>query len=331
MKDLEYVLSCLSDELQSVFHMLDTVVFEKITEIRIRRDKPLVVVIRNTSYFIDYNGDLYDYVYSGAVSVDSDSFDKLFLKLCDYSIYNSVDNLKNGYITLGNGARVGVASTAVYNGSVMQSVKDITSLNIRIPRQIKGCADSVLNFLYVNAFPSVIVAGVPNSGKTTLLRDMARQLSDGFNNHFAKVCVVDERNEIAGKNNSLISMDLGVNTDVLCGFSKAKGIELATRTLSPEIIICDEISTPQELDSIKFGFSTGVSFALSIHIASKKELVTKPIIQKLLDTGEFAYIVLLDGHSYKTEIIEASQIYDEILRNDNLDNILNRLGVTIIK
>lgn len=331
MNKLDYIISFLGEETQAVFNMIDTVIKEKITEIRIRRDKPLTIVIRNTSYFIDHNGDLYDYVYSGCVNIDGKAFDELFYRLCDYSLYSSMENMKNGYIILSNGARVGIASTAVFNDGSMQSVKDITSLNIRVPRQVDGCADSVLNFLYMNAFPSIIVTGAPNSGKTTLLRDLAKQLSNGFGSHFRKVAVIDERNEIAGKCNDSFTMDLGVNTDVLTGFSKAKGIEIATRTLSPEIIICDEISNLSELESIKFGFSAGVSFALSVHASSKSDLAKKPIIKGLIETNEFEYIVLLDGRNYSDEIIEVSEIYDEIHRDDNIDSVLNRLGATIIK
>lgn len=321
----------MSDEIQTAFCMIDDAAKEKITEIRIRKNKPVVVVARNTSYFIDYNGDLYDYVCSNAITIDKESFDKLFYRLCDYSVYNSVESMKNGYITLNNGARVGIAATAVVNKSEIQSVKDITSLNIRIPREIKGCAESVVNFLYLHSFPNVIIAGAPNSGKTTLLRDMARQLSSGFNNKFAKIAVVDERNELAGKNNDFISNDLGVNTDVLTGFSKAKGIELAIRTLSPELIVCDEVSTTDEVDSIEFGFSTGVSFALSVHISNREDLYNKPIIRRLIETQAFTYIVLLNGHTYTFEIIEASDIYDEIIRSNNIDTILNKLGATVIK
>lgn len=330
MSKIDSVLSCMNEELQAVFNMLDVNILNRINEIRVRRNNKLIIVIKNTSYFLDYNGDIYDYPANNAVSVNSECFDKLFMCLCDYSVYSNMDNMKKGFMTLSNGARVGIASTAVYDNYGLMSVKDITSVNIRIPSEIKGCADSILNFLYVTSFPSIIVAGKPNSGKTTLLRDLARGLSGGFNNRYAKVTIIDERNEIAGKQNSELTMDTGINADVITSFSKAEGIELATRTLSPEMIICDEISTEREVQSILYAFSSGISFALSVHISSREDLLRKPIIKTLLDTREFAYIVLLDNYTYKPNIIEADEVYSEICRNDKSNNLINELGITFI-
>ncbi|MFR5876475.1 MAG: hypothetical protein ACLUFN_08290 [Eubacterium sp.] len=330
MSKIEEVLSCMNEELQAVFNTLDINILSRINEIRVRRNNKLIIVIKNTSYFLDYNGDLYDYPSNNAVTVNGECFDKLFMCLCDYSIYSNMDNLKKGFLTLSNGARVGVASTAVYDNYGLMSVKDITSINIRIPGEVKGCADGILNFLYVTSFPSIIVAGKPNSGKTTLLRDLARGLSNGFNNRYAKVAIVDERNEIAGKQNDNLTMDIGINTDVITSFSKAEGIELATRTLSPEMIICDEISTIKEVQSILYAFSSGIAFALSVHISSRDDLLRKPIIKTLLATRQFSYIVLLDNYTYKPIIIEAEEIYNEICRNDNSNNIVNEFGINFI-
>lgn len=330
MSKIESVLSCMNEELQAVFNMLDVNILSRINEIRVRRNNKLIIVIKNTSYFLDYNGDLYDYPANNAVVADSECFDKLFMCLCDYSVYSNMDNLKKGFLTLTNGARVGVASTAVYDNYGLMSVKDITSLNIRIPSEVKGCASGILNFLYVTSFPSIIIAGKPNSGKTTLLRDLARGLSNGFNNRYAKVAIVDERNEIAAKQNDQLTMDIGVNTDVITSFTKAEGIELATRTLSPEMIICDEISTDREVQSILYAFSSGIAFALSVHINTRDDLLKKPIIKTLLKTGEFSYIVLLDNYTYKANIIEADEVYSEICRNDKSNNLINELGITFI-
>lgn len=330
MNELESILEYATDELRLIFDAFDSEILNRISEIRIRRNKKLVVVIKNTSYFVDYKGDIYDYPAENAVTINDKAFNDIFLSFCEYSIYSNMNSLKEGYITLPNGARIGAASTAVYEGNTIEAVKDITSLNIRIPREVKGCSENILNFLYVNSFPSIIVAGKPNSGKTTLLRDLARSLSNGFNGRCAKISIIDERNEFAGKKNENHILDVGENTDVLTGFSKSKGIEIATRTLSPEMIICDEISTPEEAEAIKFAFSSGVAFALSVHINSRKDFADKPIVKELLKTNEFDYIVLLDNYKYQTDIIEAEAVYNEILRNDNVNSLLNNLGISII-
>lgn len=324
------VLDYFNDKLKDVFCALDDDILIRINEIRIRKNREVVVVIKNTSYFIDYNADIYDYPSNHCVVVNSEDFDEIFMNICDYSIYNNMDNLKKGFITLPDGSRVGVAGSAVFDDGKIISVKDITSLNFRVSKQIVGCADEVLNFLYVNAFPSIIIAGRPNSGKTTLLRDIARGLSGGFNNKYTKIAVIDERNEIAGKRNGEITMNLGCNTDVISSYSKAQGIEIATRTLSPEMIICDEISTMQEVESILYSFSSGISFALSVHISSQQDLLNKPIINVLLKTKQFSYIVLLDDYTYKPEIIEADEIYNEICRNGESYTFNNGSGIAFL-
>lgn len=306
------VIEYLPDNLRLLFEKIDINVANKICEIRIRRNQPLILVIRNKSYFLDDAGDVYDCPAHNTVYIDSREFDDVFMRLCDYSLYSNGDNLKNGFITLSNGARVGVSSSAVYDNGKMIAVKDISSLNIRIPREAINCSSGVLNFLYSNTFPSIIVAGRANSGKTTLLRDISRGLSSGFNNRYVKVAIVDERNEFAAKHGADNNMDVGLNTDVLTSFSKSTGIDIATRVLSPELIVCDEISTDAEVESVMQSFSSGIKFALSVHCGDYNDLINKSIIKKLLSTKEFSYIILLDNYTYKPEIIDATEVYGEI-------------------
>lgn len=320
----------LPEELSNVLNLLDTSIKKRVSEIRIRRDRPVMIVIRNNSYFVDNNADIYDYEYHSVLKCPSEVMDKLFLTICDYTIYANMETLKNGYITLPNGSRIGVASTAVIRDDLVSSVKNITSINIRVPKEFVGCSSSLLDELYQENIPNIIVAGKPNSGKTTLLRDIARALSSGYNSRFRKVTIIDERNEIAGKNDDQIGLDIGLNTDVLTGFSKAKGIEIATRTLSPEIIVCDEISTYKELESLKFAFSSGIKFALSVHIGSKQDLYNKEIIRELINLNEFDYVVMLDEYTYKPVIIERAEIQNEINRSFNNSYFLNNRRITIV-
>ncbi|MBR3737747.1 MAG: hypothetical protein IKN26_03315 [Eubacterium sp.] len=323
--ELDYIVSFMNENMRNVFSLPDRNIRSRINEIRIRKENFIVIVIKNSSYFIDSNGDIYDYPQKNCLKTSADEFDELFLSFCNYSVYSNSQNINKGFITLENGSRIGLAGSAVCEGENILSLKDITSMNIRIAREVKNCALGVLNFLYVKSFPSIIVAGAPASGKTTLLRDMARLLSSGFNNRYAKIAVVDERGEICAKYNSQ-KIDIGINTDVLSYFSKQRGIEIAIRTLSPDMIICDEVSTIEEVESIKFGFSSGIGFALSVHIKNREDLLRKPIIKTLLETGEFSYIILLEDKTYKPLIIDCGEIIDEICRRDDSYYFNNGIG-----
>ena len=326
MKALAYIAELLGGDVKSTIDKVDKDILTRITEIRIRKNNYLIIVIKNTSFFLSEAGELCEYPTASCVKTGGEYVDKLFLRICEYSIYSNNDNIKQGFVTLQNGARVGISGTAAMAAGVITGIKDISSLSFRIPNEIRGCSCGVLNFLYVNAFPSVIIAGMPASGKTTLLRDMAYQLSSGFNDRYRKVAVIDERNEIAGKCSGENTLSVGINTDVLSSVPKSLGIELATRTLSPEIIICDEVSNEAEVNAISAAFSSGISFALSVHIGTRDDLYKKRIIRQLLETGEFSYIVLQKGLTYETEILDCEEVYREICRNYSGDCVLKRDG-----
>lgn len=328
MNCIKEITSHFDEELKIVFDSFDNEILDRISEIRIRANMPVAIVIKNTTYFIDNNADIYDYIPHNAVVITPNQLESIFMSLCEYSVYSKAECLKNGYITTDSGCRIGIASTANYDDyGNLTSIKNITSLCIRIPRQIIGCSLPILNSLYIKSFPSIIVAGAPNSGKTTFLKDLAYQLSNGFNNTFKKISIIDERNELVGAD----KLNLGVNTDVLEGFSKAKGIEIATRVLSPEMIVCDEIATIDELKSIKYAFSCGVSFAVSVHIRSREELYNKEILKQLILTNEFSYIVMLNGYTYSAEIIDVDEIYGEMFRNNYCDSFIDRAGHSFLQ
>lgn len=303
---LSTLIPCLSDGINAALSQLSAPALNSVTEIRLRKNLPLVLCAGKNIYFITSKGKLLNHFSDYAYRVDEEEFDVVFRRLCNYSVHCEIDNLINGYITVKGGNRVGVCSTAVKTNGTVTAVKEITSLNIRIEKEIKDCAKPILNLLYVNEFPSIIVASPPSGGKTTFLRDFARLLSGGFNNRYVKTAVIDERNEIACKDDGNITADLGVNTDVITGFSKAAGIEIAVRTLAPEMIICDEISSIEEINAMKNGFQSGCSFAVSVHAKSKEQLMNKLIVRNLIATREFGYVVLLKDYTNEFEIMEVS-------------------------
>ena len=258
---------------------------KEITELRVRRGRPLVVMLGSRTCFLTDGGKLINHCSARALSVTDAAFDALFAAVCAYSVHTHMGTLVEGFVTAPNGNRVGIAATAVEKDGTVTAIRDVQSLNIRIAREERGCARGVLNTLFVGRLPSIIVAAPPGGGKTTVLRDLARALSGGFGGRYRKVSIVDERGEFGG-------------------FCKKKGIEIAVRTLSPELIVCDEIADDAEVDAIKAGFSSGVAFAVSVHIRDAQDLVHKSIIKKLYLTGEFDYVVLLEEYGDTFSVVD---------------------------
>lgn len=279
-----------------------------ITEIRVRKNRPLIIVSESMCEFL-YSGD-------SLIIVDKTTFDEIFLKICDYSVYSNEDSLKRGYVTLKNGSRVGVCSTAVYSNNSISGIRDISSLNIRIPREIKGFSLDAVNSLFSNSVSSTIIAGRPSTGKTTLLRDIARELS----NKMYKVTVIDSRNELAAKCNDGFLLDVGQNTDVITGFNKEQAIDIAIRTLSPDIIVCDEIGSYNELSAISNGFCSGVCFIISFHCLSLQDLINKPLIKAAFDTDEFQNVIIMEDN-FNYSIYSTYEVMNEAFRRNN-DNLL---------
>ena len=323
---LQSIIPLLSDGIAESLSALPNEILKQLNEIRIRRRLPLILVFGKNCLFITRKGKLLNHFSELAYSVDDEEFELVFRRLSNYSVHSIIDNLTKGFITAEGGNRIGVASTAVIKEKEVASVKDVSSLNIRIASEVKDCSRQILNMLYINNFPSIIVASPPAGGKTTFLRDFSRLLSGGFNNRYRKVVIVDERNEIAYKGTNGIHADIGLNTDVITGFPKSAGIEIAIRTLSPEIIVCDEISSSAEVAAMADGFNSGVKFAVSVHAAGKKDLLEKTIIRELVLRNEFEYIVMLNDYTNDFEIMEVSELRSEIIRNYSAELMLGSGG-----
>lgn len=220
--------------------------------------------------------------------VFAEDIDEIFKKLCNYSVYSFQEQLKNSFVTFPGGHRVGIASSAVLKNGEVMGVKDISSLNLRIAREFKNCSKDIYEIIKESSKGALIV-GPPLSGKTTVLRDLARIFS--VEN---KVTIVDERFEIAACSEGKAGLDIG-SCDVMSGFSKPEGISRAVRCLSPNVIICDEIGTFKEAKAINEALNSGVKVIASIHASSEKEILKKPQILWLLYSGAFEKIVILSS------------------------------------
>lgn len=271
-------------------------------EIRLRIGKCMVVETSRGTYFVGenrvsgiYSEDLY--------KVSSHEMKDAFNRLCGFSVYSHLDTISRCFITLPSGHRVGICGTAVYCDGKVTSLRDVSSMNIRIAGEFKGCADEILTRVFENRLCNVVIAGPPSSGKTTLLRDIARQISNGRFGNYYKVTVVDERCEISPLSDGMCLCDMGINTDVLSSFGKAEGIMCALRALSPHLIICDEIGTEEECEALKSALNSGVSFALTIHASTAEELKNKPQFKALIKSGIVCRVVILESTPCKIKEI----------------------------
>ena len=257
-------------------------------EIRLRADRPLIIFGRNSSGFIYDDSTVSAMVKNGVVVASEEEIRECIEKVCSYSVYAHQNEMAEGFITFGSGIRVGFCGTAVISEGKIKSLRNIDSLNIRIPGEYPECAVPLLDKLYSSGgFNGLIVAGAPCSGKTTLLKSVAYQLSSEYKYGYLKTAVIDERFELGSA--------VGINCDILRCYPKNTGIIHAVRVLSPQIVICDELSDDMEADNVIRCLNSGIKFAVSVHCGSKKDLINRPLTRKLINSDCFDYVVLLDN------------------------------------
>ena len=264
----------------------------EIEEIRFRLGQPIAAVTQSGMRYID-KGKLIPFVWRPNLPViNRDEIDSIFYACCNDSVYSCEEQIRQGYITLPGGHRAGICGTAVLQSGQITAIREITSVNLRIAREIKGAAKELLP-LFQKTLPSFLLAGAPGTGKTTLLRDLARSLPDTPAGKDKKIAVIDERREISGISQGQTFYDLGPNCDILDGYPKCEGILMALRALSPQVIFCDELGGMEDAKAIEMGANAGVQFVATIHAGSKEELFRRPQIGVLLDIGIFSHIALL--------------------------------------
>lgn len=299
------IAAYLAPNIRKLLLGVDDRLLSNLEEIRLRCNRPLVLKVGDRDYTINRQGRIIPDLQQG-YSVSKEDLYRCIASISDNSLYAFEEEIRRGFITIPGGHRVGLAGQVVVYGTEVKTMKDFSGLCFRVAREINNCALPLLNQIAPRGIPlNTLIISPPRCGKTTMLRDLARLLSDGTDTIPAQnVVVVDERSEIAGCYQGVPQLNVGVRTDVLDSCPKALGMMMAVRSLSPQVIITDEIGRREDVDAIGECLHAGISVITSIHARNAEELRARPLIRNLLDGGAFRCGIVLTRHPRPGQVAE---------------------------
>lgn len=265
---------CPREVQEKIFDLPDT---EQIEEIRFRLGQAVYVTVNGQERSLH------------TAPVQVEWLEQMIAGATGHAVFSAQQMLKNGFVTVKGGHRLGICGTGIYQGNEITGLKEISSINLRVARQIKGIASKTADALWL--YPhSALIIGAPGVGKTTLLRDLIRQLSDRFS---CRIGVADERMELAACFNGRAQFDLGVHTDILSGVKKETAVEFLLRTMSPKWIALDEITAAGDIEAMLRGSYCGVNFIATGHASCKEELQQRSLYRELMNCGIFKNLVMI--------------------------------------
>lgn len=307
---MQEVLALLPSTISERILSLPQEVLDTTEEIRVRTNRVLEVTARGKPCFLPY-------------TVTPEDSEQLINKLSHHSFYTLEEELKRGYITIDGGHRVGLAGKVILEAGAVKGIRHLSSFNIRIARQKIGIAQPLLPFVYSGTWKHTMIIGSPQTGKTTLLRDLARIISTGDRDRNIppyKVGIVDERSEIAGCVNGVPQLLFGPRVDVLDACPKAEGMMMLIRSMSPDVLIIDEIGRVEDGLAIQEAVNAGITLMMTTHGASLEEVRKRPVIREIIELQSIERFIELNR---ETEPGQVSEVW-----NEHGESLLNKVSVT---
>lgn len=274
-----YALELLSGEPLEELKSMNESVLSRVDEIRLRAKRRVSLSVGKEDILLKANA-------------GTEDIEHCFKTAFSYSMHSYSKELSQGYITTRGGNRVGICGTAVFGADKdsVESVKYISSLNIRIAREVNGCADGIFSECFSDGLCGLLIVGPPASGKTTVLRELSRLLGNTY-----KISLIDELNEISASYRGFSQNDVGILTDVFVGYPKHVGISTAVRVMSPRGMIVDEIGSEQDGKALEYALYSGIKLITAVHGTSLESVSKKPAIKRLLESGAFSYAAVLNS------------------------------------